>query len=165
MWIDTAQWQWAAGYPPAGPPPVPRRPVVDGFLGLSGHAGPWSAGARAVRRARVERYVNARGWRLGRIYDEQDGPTQTRRSLHQALERVELSESQGIVTTSLERIGGSLDQVLRVIERIHAAGAIFVSLDDGLDLATPAGRRTLRLLYTVAEWDFTDHQRQKEVTT
>jgi DNA invertase Pin-like site-specific DNA recombinase len=56
------------------------------------------------------------------------------------------------VITRLNQIGDSLADALDWIERIEAAGGVFVSTCDGVDLSTATGRLILRLLLSIRGW-------------
>jgi DNA invertase Pin-like site-specific DNA recombinase len=128
--------------------------VIDGYLGPS----PWhpSGGSRAsVARWQIQRWTEARGWRVGRILEEASLQTSAapRRLRELAVERVESYETDGLVTTSLRELGDTMTEVILTIERIDAAGGAFASLHEGFDLMTVPGRRTFRLLLLVLEWE------------
>jgi site-specific DNA recombinase len=53
----------------------------------------------------------------------------------------------------LSRFGRSLADAMAAIKRITDAGGTFVSIQEGLDLSTDAGRLLLRLLLSIAEWE------------
>jgi hypothetical protein len=57
------------------------------------------------------------------------------------------------VVAKLDRFGRSLIDGLSKIDRITAAGGIFVSVQDGLDLSTPTGKLVLRIMLSMAEWE------------
>jgi DNA invertase Pin-like site-specific DNA recombinase len=127
--------------------------VVDGYV-RSSTEGAWSASRASVQRWQIASWTEARGWRLGRIFEEavSSRPADPAPLLRHALDRVESRESDGIVIPTLNEIGNSLTEVLGAIERIQAAGGAFASVRDGIDLSTPTGRLILRLLVSVSEW-------------
>jgi len=57
------------------------------------------------------------------------------------------------VVAKLDRFGRSLVDSLAVIDRIRAAGGVFVSVGDGLDLTTDTGKLVLRIMLSMAEWE------------
>jgi DNA invertase Pin-like site-specific DNA recombinase len=127
--------------------------VLDGYLGPSRQQ---PGGSRAsVARWQFQRWTEARGWRVGRILEEASPQSSAapRRLRDLAVERVESSETDGLVTTSLRELGDSLTEVICTIERINAAGGAFASLREGFDLTTANGRYTFRLLLFVLEWE------------
>ena len=126
--------------------------AVDGYVRSSGQ-GCWSASAASIHRGQIARWAAGRGWRLARVFEEPacTEPADAAPLLHEALARVESQESDGIVIARLNQIGCSRRQALAAIERIQAAGGTFVSIGDGIDLSTPTGRLTLRLLLSITD--------------
>jgi DNA invertase Pin-like site-specific DNA recombinase len=114
--------------------------LVDGYV-RTGSQGPSSPERSSVDRRQIATWTTARGWRLARIFEECAPGRRADRGpvLCYALGRVESGESDGIVTASLDQIGGSLGEVLDALERIQAAGGTFASVGDGIDLSTTAG--------------------------
>ena len=131
-----------------------RTQLADGYVFSSEREEPWGPNSTWIQRCQISRWADRHGWRLARIVEEPvvAGSRRRRVGLREALERVESRESDGIVVARLNRFGGSLDEALDAIERIQAAGGTFVSVCDGVDLGTPAGRLILRLLLSVAAW-------------
>ena len=76
--------------------------VVDGYVRPSSD-GPWSPGSAATQRGQIARWAAGRGWRLGRVLEEEpsSGPAEDRPLLAGAVERVESRESDGTVTARL----------------------------------------------------------------
>jgi DNA invertase Pin-like site-specific DNA recombinase len=89
------------------------------------------------------RWIERRGWRVARLHE--DVPP-ARSGLREAIGRVQSRETDGMVAARLTQLGGTLHDALATVERIQAAGGIFVSVHDRLDLSTPAGRRRHRHL-------------------
>jgi len=137
-----------------GAPAVRSRTlVVDGYV-RSAAPGAWSGSPASIDRGLIGRCVLGRGWRVGRVFEE---PTATRPAdrgalLHEALERVESGESDGVVVARLRNLGSSLEEAIAALERIQAAGGRFVSVCDGIDLGGSNGRTVMRLLLSVLEW-------------
>jgi hypothetical protein len=71
-----------------------------------------------------------------------------------ALTRIEEGTSQGLVVAKVDRFGRSLLDGLLAIKRIEDAGGSFFSVLDGLDLTTDTGRLVLRIMLSMAEWEF-----------
>jgi DNA invertase Pin-like site-specific DNA recombinase len=128
--------------------------VIDGYLGPSRRQ-PSGSSRASVARWQIQRWTEARGWRVGRILEEASPQASAapRRLRELAVERVECYETDGLVTTSLRELGDSLTEVIYTIERIDAAGGAFASLHEGFDLSTAPGRYTFRLLLFVVEWE------------
>ena len=63
--------------------------------------------------------------------------------LNELLQRIEERRVDGVVVASFDRFGRSLVDNLAAIQRIHDAGATFVSLRERLDLTTDTGKLVL----------------------
>jgi DNA invertase Pin-like site-specific DNA recombinase len=90
---------------------------------------------------------------VGRIFSEKVSGVASKRP---ALERVldELETGDTLVVCKLDRIGRSTLDLLRILDRISAAGAGFKSLDDPwTDTTSPHGRLMLTILSGVAEFE------------
>jgi Resolvase, N terminal domain len=111
--------------------------AVTGYQRLGVGGRPTRASAY-TERSRLATWTDRRGWRLASILQEQSS---SRRALRDAVARVTSRDSDGIVVPSLAHLGGSLLDASLVIERILAAGGVFASIDERLDLSTVSGRR------------------------
>lgn len=58
-----------------------------------------------------------------------------------------------LVVTKLDRLARSLKDLLNIVERIEAAGASLVVIDQAVDTSTPAGRLFLQIVGSVAEFE------------
>jgi DNA invertase Pin-like site-specific DNA recombinase len=124
--------------------------LVDGYIQLA----PGAAGAVAsVQRWQVTTWTASRGWRISRVFEEVGAePPIARPLLQAALARVRSRESDGIVVVTLLHLGDSLEEALSAIEHIEAAGGMFASVWDGIDISTSSGRGIVALLVAIAEW-------------
>src|ERR1039458_8305911 len=78
-----------------------------------------------------------------RIYREKaSGGRWDRPELHRLLDQ--LRESDVLVVWKLDRLSGSLRDVLTIMERLTEAKAGFRSLTEAIDTTTPAGRMMMR---------------------
>ena len=80
--------------------------------------------------------------------------------LMHALGRIEDGLTNGLVVSTLDRFGRSLLDGLAMIERIRAAGGIFVAVEDGFDLDTDTGQLVLRIMLAIAEWELSRNRAQ-----
>jgi site-specific DNA recombinase len=131
--------------------------VVDGYVRVStvrDRGGP-SFISPEVQRDQIEAWAKLNGARIGKVFEElnESGGRSDRPKLLEALDRIESGASQGLVVAKLDRFGRSLIDGLSKIDRIIAAGGIFVSVQDGLDLSTPTGKLVLRIMLSMAEWE------------
>jgi len=130
---------------------------VDGYVRVSkvdGRSGP-SFISPQVQREEIEKWADFRGAELLEVHVDldQSGARLDRPGLEAALRRVESGESEGIVVARLDRFSRSLTGALETIRRLEEAGAVFVSVAEGLDPATPAGKMMMRLMLVMAEFE------------
>ena len=58
-----------------------------------------------------------------------------------------------VVVWRLDRLGRSLKHLVTLLDELHAVGVSFVSLGEGIDCTTPAGRLQLHVLAARAEFE------------
>jgi DNA invertase Pin-like site-specific DNA recombinase len=130
---------------------------VDGYIRVSrvGHRRGERFISPTVQQEQIEAWAASHEVRLLEVFVEldQSGGRAQRPLLEVAIGRVESGISRGIVVAKLDRLGRSLIDGLKAIERISAAGGTFYSIQDGLDLSTDSGRLVLRILLSMAEWE------------
>jgi DNA invertase Pin-like site-specific DNA recombinase len=100
-------------------------------------------------------YVATRQWTLsGEFRDEGVSGAKDRRP---ALDRLMAEARRGrvdvICVWSLDRFGRSLAHVVTAVQELHERGVAFVSLKEGLDLSTAAGRLQLHILSALGEFE------------
>jgi DNA invertase Pin-like site-specific DNA recombinase len=100
-------------------------------------------------------YVTTRQWTLtGEFRDEGVSGSKDRRP---ALDRLMADARRGrvdvICVWSLDRFGRSLAHVVTAVQELHERGVAFVSLKEGLDLSTAAGRLQLHILSALGEFE------------
>jgi len=100
-------------------------------------------------------YVATRQWTLtGEFRDEGVSGSRDRRP---ALDRLMAEARRGrldvICVWSLDRFGRSLAHVVTTVQELHERGVAFVSLREGLDLSTAAGRLQLHILSALGEFE------------
>ena len=58
-----------------------------------------------------------------------------------------------LVVWRLDRLGRNLRHLILLLDELTAVGVAFVSLGEGIDTATPAGRLQLHILGAIAEFE------------
>jgi DNA invertase Pin-like site-specific DNA recombinase len=58
-----------------------------------------------------------------------------------------------LVVWRLDRLGRNLRHLILLLDELNAVGVAFVSLGEGIDTATPAGRLQLHILGAIAEFE------------
>ena len=130
---------------------------LDGYIRVSkvrGREGP-SFISPIMQREEIEAYARYKGVELVKFHTDLDesGAKVDRPGLARALSRVERGLTDGIVVAKLDRFARSLTGALETIRRLDEAGAIFVSVAEGLDPTTPAGKMMMRLMLIMAEFE------------
>ncbi len=110
-----------------------------------------------VQRERCRAQVIAKGWTPAGEYADEGisgtKDTEGRPGLAALLEACEAGEVDAVVTLALDRLGRNTAIVLRLVERLNAAGVELVSCNEALDTSTPTGRFVLRMFASLAELD------------
>jgi len=100
-------------------------------------------------------YVTSRRWTLsGEFCDQAINGSQDRRP---GLDRLMVEARRGrldvICVWSLDRFGRSLAHVVTTVQELAERGVMFVSLREGLDLSTAAGRLQLHVLAALGQFE------------
>ena len=108
-----------------------------------------------VQRERIESWARFRGAEILRIHTDldQSGGRLERPGIAAAMARVKAGESEGVVVARFDRFARSLVGALEAIRSLEESGAILVSVDEGLDPSTPAGKMMMRVILTMAEFE------------
>jgi DNA invertase Pin-like site-specific DNA recombinase len=104
--------------------------------------------------AEVRRYIAARGWTAVEHVDRGVSGSKDRRpALDQLLADARRRRFDVLVVWRLDRLGRNLKHLITTLEELTALGIAFVSLNEGIDATTPAGRLQLHLLAAIAEFE------------
>ena len=100
-------------------------------------------------------YIAARQWTLaGEFRDEGvSGRKDRRPALDKLMAEARRGKVDVICVWSLDRFGRSLAHVVTAVQELHERGVAFVSLKEGLDLSTAAGRLQLHILSALGEFE------------
>jgi DNA invertase Pin-like site-specific DNA recombinase len=103
----------------------------------------------------LRRYCEARGWRVWREFVDAgvSGAKDSRPALDALLLDARRRRFGVVVCWRLDRLGRSLRHLVMLLEDLQHAGVGFVSLGEGIDLGTPAGRLQLHILAALAEFE------------
>ncbi len=102
----------------------------------------------------LRRYVEARGW-TGHEYVDRgvSGAKDRRPALDQVIGDAKRRRFDVLVCWRLDRLGRNLKHLVTLIEDLQALGIAFVSLGEGIDCTTPAGKLQLHILAALAEFE------------
>lgn len=100
-------------------------------------------------------YLEARGWTLTREYCDQgvSGSAERRPALDELLQDARRRRFDVLVCWRLDRLGRNLRHLICLLDELRALSVEFVSIGEGIDCTTPAGRLQLHLLAALAEFE------------
>lgn len=102
----------------------------------------------------LRRYVEARGWTAAEYLDEGVSGTKERRpALDRLLSDARRRRFDVLVVWRLDRLGRNLKHLITTLDDLAALGVAFVSLNEGIDATTPAGRLQMSVLGAIAEFE------------
>ncbi len=97
--------------------------------------------------AELRRYVDARGWTAQEFIDKGfSGAKHRRPALDTLIKDAKRRRFDVVVCWRLDRLGRSLRHLILLLDDLQALGVAFVSLSEGIDATTPAGRLQLHVL-------------------
>ena len=102
----------------------------------------------------LRRYAETRGWTAREYVDEGvSGSTDHRPALDKLLRDARRRRFDVLVCWRLDRLGRNLKHLILFLEELQALGVDFVSLAEGIDATTPAGRLQMHILGAIAEFE------------
>jgi putative DNA-invertase from lambdoid prophage Rac len=102
----------------------------------------------------LRRYIQARGW-TGQEYVDRgvSGAKDRRPALDQLLTDARRRRLDVLVCWRLDRLGRNLKHLITLLDELQALGIPFVSLAEGIDATTPAGKLQMHILGAIAEFE------------
>jgi DNA invertase Pin-like site-specific DNA recombinase len=102
----------------------------------------------------LRRYVEARSWTAVEYVDRGvSGATDRRPALDQLLIDARRRRFDVVVCWRLDRLGRNLRHLITLLDELQALGVAFVSLAEGIDATTPAGKLQMHILGAIAEFE------------
>ena len=99
-------------------------------------------------------YIAARGWSAVEYVDRGvSGAKDRRPALDQLLAEARRRRFDVLVCWRLDRLGRSLKHLITLLEELQALGVAFVSLAEGIDATTSAGKLQMHILGAIAEFE------------
>ena len=103
--------------------------------------------------ADLRAYVAARSWTAVEFIDEGvSGAKDRRPALDRLVADAKRRKVDTVVVWRLDRLGRSLKHLVTLLDELQALGVGFVSLGEGIDLQTPAGRLQLHVLAALSDY-------------
>jgi DNA invertase Pin-like site-specific DNA recombinase len=104
--------------------------------------------------AELRRYCAARGWTPSEYVDRGvSGAKERRPALDRLIADARRRRFDVVVCWRLDRLGRNLKHLITVLDEWQALGLAFVSLNEGIDATTPAGKLQMHLLGAIAEFE------------
>lgn len=102
----------------------------------------------------LRKYVEAREWRAVEYVDKGvSGAKDSRPALDRLVKDAKRRKFDVLVVWRLDRLGRSLRHLILLLDDLQAIRVAFVSLSEGIDATTPAGRLQLHVLAAIAEFE------------
>jgi DNA invertase Pin-like site-specific DNA recombinase len=103
----------------------------------------------------LRRYCEARQWTIAREFVDEgvSGSKERRPALDDLVRDAKRRRFDVLVVWRLDRLGRNLRHLILLLDDLQATGASFVSLSEGIDATTPAGRLQLHVLGAIAEFE------------
>src|ERR1700674_5615626 len=102
----------------------------------------------------LRRYVAARGWTAVEYVDKGvSGAKDRRPALHALVSDAKRRKFDVLVCWRLDRLGRNLKHLIALLEELQGLGVAFVSLAEGIDATTPAGKLQMHILGAIAEFE------------
>ena len=100
------------------------------------------------------RYVEARGWTAQEYTDHGvSGAKDRRPALDRLVKDAKRRQFDVLVCWRLDRLGRSLKHLITLLADLEALGVSFVSLAEGIDATTPAGKLQMHILAAISEFE------------
>lgn len=102
----------------------------------------------------LRRYAEARGWSVVEYVDRGvSGAKDKRPALDRLVVEAKRRHFDVLVCWRLDRLGRNLRHLILLLDELQAVGVAFVSLAEGIDATTSAGRLQLHVLAAIAEFE------------
>src|SRR5512141_2550933 len=102
----------------------------------------------------LRRYVEARGWTATEYVDTGVSGSKDRRpALDELTTAVRRHQVDAVVCWRLDRLGRNLRHLVLLLDEWQSRGIAFVTLGEGIDTSTPAGRLVAGVLASIAEFE------------
>jgi DNA invertase Pin-like site-specific DNA recombinase len=104
--------------------------------------------------AELRQYATARGWAYTEYVDRGiSGAKDSRPALDRLLGDARRRKVDVLLCWRLDRLGRNLRHLVTLLDELRAVGVDFVSLGEGIDATTPAGKLQLHILAALAEFE------------
>jgi putative DNA-invertase from lambdoid prophage Rac len=107
----------------------------------------------AMQAEELRRMAEARGWEVATVVEEKISGRKTRPGRERLIAEAKAGKYDAVMVWKLDRWGRSTADLVSSIKDLDESGVTFVSLKDGIDLSTSAGRLIANVLASIAEFE------------
>jgi DNA invertase Pin-like site-specific DNA recombinase len=107
----------------------------------------------ASQKPDLDRWAKGQDGSVEFFTDKQTGKTMDRPAFNRMMDAVQAGKVKTIVVWRLDRLGRTAKGLTSLFEDLQARKVNLVSIKDGLDLSTPAGRMMANVLASVAQYE------------
>ncbi len=101
----------------------------------------------------LRHYAGARGWTVAEYTDTISGAKDRRPALDRLIKDARRRRVDVLVCWRLDRLGRNLKHLVTLLDELAVLGVAFVSLQEGIDATTPAGKLQMHILAAIAEFE------------
>jgi DNA invertase Pin-like site-specific DNA recombinase len=101
----------------------------------------------------LRRMAEARGWEVAAVVEEKISGRKLRPARERLITEAKAGGYDAVMVWKLDRWGRSTADLVSSIRDLDESGVTFVSLKDGIDLGTSAGRLVANVLASIAEFE------------
>jgi len=102
----------------------------------------------------LRRYVDARGWTAVEYVDHGvSGAKDRRPALDRLVSDARRHKVQAVVCWRLDRLGRNLRHLILLLDEWESRGIAFITMGEGIDTSTAAGRLVAGVLASIAEFE------------
>jgi DNA invertase Pin-like site-specific DNA recombinase len=101
----------------------------------------------------LRRMAEARGWHVATVVEEKISGRKLRPARERLIAEAKAGAYDAVMVWKLDRWGRSTADLVSSIRDLDESGVTFVSLKDGIDLSTSAGRLVANVLASIAEFE------------
>ena len=102
----------------------------------------------------LRRYVEARSWTAVEFVDRGVSGSKDRRpALDALIKDAKRRRFDVLICWRLDRLGRNLRHLITLLDELQVLGVAFVSLAEGIDATTPAGKLQMHIVGAIAEFE------------
>ena len=107
------------------------------------------------QRQELASFIDGRGWTVTREYADEgvSGSKERRPALDELLHDARRRRFDMVIVWSLDRLGRNLRHLVTLLDDLQGLNIALVSLRDGLDMSSAAGRLQMQILAALAEFE------------